>query len=186
MTIDLFVYSLIIAIVGGVVAVYFFRAEKKAGDFIGRLHRTPDGGMRRIRAKGGRHEVELRLHLDEHIVDLPLRPRVLIVREGPDTNELLNETQEFDGGPIEYTTLLSYPTASGLQFKCFVDWIGAEEAPPTLLRMQKLLEQNGWDDVTPDGLHKGRFWFIVPEFATKYTEDTNRYINNWLPAGPKM
>ena len=163
---------------------YYFRSEDKVRSFLTRIGRTSSGGFRKIRHTSDRFSVVVELRFGEQIANLPLEPRVLIVREGPDSHELLNQVQRFQRQGTLYSTEVSYPTMTGLQFKCFVDWIGPQDETPTLGQMRALLEQNGWTDIAPDGLHKTRFWFILPEFATKLTEDKNQYLNNWFPAGP--
>ena len=137
------------------------------------------------RRGGGRQDVEVQLVLSEELANLPVQPRVLVVREGPDTADLLNRPYSFTRCEGYYTVRLDYPLRYGLQFKCFLDWTSNEIKPPNLTKMRAMCEKNGWTHVSADGLHPGRFWFILPEFATKRTDDNEAYINNWFPAGPR-
>lgn len=184
MEIGLFVATVLAGGLGGIVVIYYARTEGAARSFFSRFKRSSRGGFLEVRQAGKRQDIEIKIEFDGHMTDLPLVPRILIVREGPDSSKLLNQTQEFQRLGNVYVATLNYPSSSGMQFKCFVDWVSDNEPVPTLMRMRGLLEQNGWQDIEPDGLHRGRFWFILPEFATKFTEDENKYLNNWLPAGP--
>lgn len=134
----------------------------------------------------GRGWVMIELQLSNAVAALPFQFSLLLVREGPDAAPLLNRARTFTVTAHALRQLrVSYPLNSGLQFKCFADWTTRGVDCPQLPEVVQLFEESGWRNITRDGLHHGRFWFILPEYATKDTSDANVYTNNWLPAGPE-
>lgn len=164
--------EIIVAIVGGVAVVGIVGVLGYASKAVSR--------------RRGRGWVTIELRLSDAVAALPFRFSLLLVREGPDAAPLLNRGLTFTIAAHALRRLrVSYPLNSGLQFKCFADWTNRGVECPQLPEVVQLFEESGWCDITQDGLHHGRFWFILPEYATKDTSDANPYTNNWLPAGPK-
>jgi hypothetical protein len=140
----------------------------------------------RIKASRGRSTLTITLELSDELSRMPWKYYLFRVREGPDDAPLINRSQPFTvTSPTRRETQISYPVSLGLQFKCYADWTDSNVCAPSLDEVTTLFERNGWQDVSIDGLHHGRFWFIVSSYATKNTEDVNTYTNNWLPAGPE-
>jgi hypothetical protein len=142
-------------------------------------------GWTMFKKSRGRSHLTITLMLSTELSESQFVYFLFRVREGPDTAPLINRAQRFTmASRSRLDARVAYPLAAGLQFKCFADWTG-DQPPPSLPEVRELFESNGWQEVSIDGLNPGRFWFILPNYATKDTEDVNRYRNNWRPAGPR-
>ena len=144
-------------------------------------------GTLAVRRRRNRTRVTITLRVPSlELRGLPFEYLLYRVREGPDSAPLINKEQPFTRVSEELLqTDVTFPLAAGLQFKCFADWTDRGHAPPSLADATALFEGNGWSEVSIDGGRKSRFWFILPDYATKDTDDVNTYRNNWLPAGPE-
>jgi len=138
-----------------------------------------------FKKRRGRERSTITLVLSAELAEATFAYFLFRVLDGVDTASLINPAQPFETvSRTRRETQVSYPLAAGLQFKCFADWTG-DELPPSLAEASQLFERNGWQEVSIDGLHDRRFWFILPSYATKDSQDKNTYRNNWIPAGPR-
>ena len=120
----------------------------------------------------------IRLKLSEDLPDRRIRLMVRHVRDGKDEVDdkgpLLNEDKEFSSarGNAEWVVTLRYLKNLGFQFKCYVEY------PPDQKEIViPFLASSEFREVSPDGTHPNRVWFLLPRVPTCETVD--HYTNNF-------
>ena len=119
------------------------------------------------------------IHLSDELENLNLHFGLLHVRDGKDEvvgpglplNDPLTFRPVDRSGTMEVT--VNYTRSLGFQFKCFVD-----QGANTYERLEQLLKESGFVEISKGRGQKFRTWFILNDYPTVKTVDG--FINNFF------